>query len=257
MRQKLTRLVGKAIGDFDLINQDDRILVALSGGKDSWSLLLALKELQRKAPINYTLGAVTIHPGSGIFNTEPLVERLQQEGISHEVIHGNLTQIVNNNLTDGTNPCSFCSRLRRGVLYSYAYQNRWNKIAIGHHADDFIETLLLNLFFNGLIKGMSPKLLSDDGRNIVIRPLVYVSEDLTSKFALENSLPIVGCSCPYMGMANRRRDWVKNLISKIEMEAPNVKSSMLSAMGRVRSRHLWDLSKYDHSCKKDSLRQET
>lgn len=251
MRQKLVRLVGKAIGDFDLINANDRILVALSGGKDSWSLLLALKELQHKAPINYEIGVVTIHPGQGVFDCEVLIERLKDEHVHYEVIYSNLTEIVNGNLTHGTNPCSFCSRLRRGLLYSYAAQNNWNKIALGHHADDFIETLLLNLFFNGSLKGMAPKLLSDDKRNMVIRPLVYVSEKLTTIFSKEKNVPVLGCSCPYQGMANHRRKWVKHLISEIELDAPNVKSSMLSAMGRVHTRHLWQqMEKNDHAGRK-------
>lgn len=239
VRKNLIRQVGRAIGDFDLVRDGDRILVALSGGKDSWSLLLALRELQRKAPVNYEIGAVTIHPGSSVFSCELLSERLAMEQIPYEIIYGNLTKIISDNLTHGTNPCSFCSRLRRGVLYSHAAENKWNKIALGHHADDFIETLLLNLFFNGSIKGMSPMLLSDDGRNTVIRPLVYVSEELTAAFAAENNVPIIGCSCPYQGMTNHRRKYVKDLISKIESDAPNVKSSMLSAMGRIHMRHLW------------------
>lgn len=247
MRQKLTRRVGKAIGDFNLIEDGDRILVALSGGKDSWSLLLALRELQRKAPVHYEVGAVTIHPGPNVFSCESLSERLSSEKIQFNIVYGNLTEIINDNLTHGTNPCSFCSRLRRGVLYTYAAENNWNKIALGHHADDFIETLLLNLFFNGSIKGMSPMLHSDDGRNIVIRPLVYVSEELTAKFARDHDVPIIGCSCPYQGMTNHRRKYVKELISKIEADAPNVKSSMLSAMGRIHTRHLWQTKNNDSS----------
>ena len=243
MRKNLIRQVGRAIGDFDLVQEGDRILVALSGGKDSWSLLLALRELRRRAPVTYEIGAVTIHPGSNVFSCDLLTERLALEGIPYKIVHGNLTEIINDNLTHGTNPCSFCSRLRRGVLYSYAAENNWNKIALGHHADDFIETLLLNLFFNGSIKGMSPMLRSDDGRNTVIRPLVYVSEELTAAFAVENNVPIIGCSCPYQGMTNHRRKYVKDLISKIESDAPNVKSSMLSAMGRIHTRHLFQTNR--------------
>ncbi len=239
MRHKLIRQTGKAVGDFNLINDGDRILVALSGGKDSWSLLLALKDLQKRAPVNYEVAAVTIHPGQNVFDCEALCARLDQEHIPYEIIYSSLTDIVNGNLTHGTNPCSFCSRLRRGILYSYAAEKKWNKIALGHHADDFIETLLLNLFFNGSIKGMSPLLHSDDGRNIVIRPLVYVSEELTASFARDKGVPIIACSCPYQGMASHRRRYVKELISKIEQDIPNVKSSMLSAMGRVHTRHLW------------------
>lgn len=238
LRQKLVRLVGKAIGDFNLINAGDRILVALSGGKDSWSLLLALRELQRKAPVSYEIGVVTVHPGHQEFDCSPVIDRLKRDHIAHEVLFSSLVDIVKSNLTPGTNACSFCSRLRRGVLYSYAARNKWNKLALGHHADDFIETLLMNLFFNGSIKGMSPKLKSDDQRNTVIRPLVYVDESLTDKFARDHDAPILGCSCPFQGTTNQKRKWTKNLISKLELEAPNIKSSMLSAMGRVHTRHL-------------------
>ncbi len=150
-----------------------------------------------------------------------------------------LTEIVKENLTPGTSPCSFCARLRRGVLYSHAAREGWNKIALGHHLDDFVETLLLNLFFNGSIKGMSPKLLADDGRNRIIRPLVYVREDMTRKCAGLLGVPLLGCSCPYEGMlGGSRRHWIKKLLSQIEAEVPDVKSNLLTAMGRVRHRHL-------------------
>ncbi|MDD3473399.1 MAG: ATP-binding protein, partial [Syntrophaceae bacterium] len=188
--------------------------------------------------VKFEIGVVTIHPGHRVFDPEPLIQRLTVDHITHEVLYKNLTAIVNHNLTPGTNPCSFCSRLRRGILYSHAAQNNWNKIALGHHADDFIETLMLNIIFNGSIKGMSPKLEADDKRNIVIRPLVYVNERQTKAFAIENKVPLLDCSCPFEGGSNHRRKWVKNLISQIEKDAPNVKSSMLSAMGRIHARHL-------------------
>jgi len=237
--KNLTRLVGKAIGDFGLIEDGDRILVALSGGKDSWSLLYALTELRRKAPITYEIAAATVHPGSGGFDCSALEARLLQDGITHVIIPGNIVDIVNENLTDGTNPCSFCSRLRRGILYSYAIRNGWTKIALGHHKDDFVETLLLNLFFNGTIKGMSPNLHADDGKNRIIRPLVYVREDLTRECAQALGVPVLGCSCSYQGMSGSRRRWIKELLTKIEKEVPDVKSNMLSAMSRVCSRHLF------------------
>ena len=190
----ITRLVGRAIGDFKLIENGDRVLVALSGGKDSWSLLYTLKHLQAKAPVNFEVAAVTIHPGNTVFDCTHLSERLDRDGIAHRVIPGDIVKVVNENLTEGTNPCSFCSRLRRGMLYTYAAREGWNKIALGHHLDDFVETLLLNLFFNGSIKGMSPHLLADDGRNTIIRPLVYVKEELTRQCAQSLGVPILGCS---------------------------------------------------------------
>jgi tRNA 2-thiocytidine biosynthesis protein TtcA len=237
--KKITRLVGKAIGDFDLIQEGDRVLVALSGGKDSWSLLYALKELQRKAPIRYEIGGVTIHPGPEAFNCAALQERLSRDGIFHALVPGNIVTVVNENLEHGTNPCSFCSRLRRGILYTYAAREGWNKIALGHHLDDFVETLLMNLFFNGSIKGMSPNLVADDGKNRVIRPLVYVREDMTLEYAWGAGLPIIDCSCFYQGMGGDRRQWVKRLLNNIEREVPDVRANLLASMGRVRHRHLF------------------
>jgi tRNA 2-thiocytidine biosynthesis protein TtcA len=236
--KSVTRLVGKAIGDFGLIEDGDRILVALSGGKDSWTLLLALRELQRKAPISYQIGAATVHPGPEIFDCARIQERLGDENIPYRTIPADIVNVVKENLTPGTSPCSFCARLRRGILYTFAAEQGWNKIALGHHLDDFIETLLLNLFFNGSIKGMSPNLLADDGTNRIIRPLVYVREEMTRQYAQSVGVPILGCSCGFQGMVASRRRWVKELLSRIEREVPDVKSNLLAAMGRVQRRHL-------------------
>ncbi|MFH1114549.1 MAG: ATP-binding protein [Pseudomonadota bacterium] len=236
--RNISRLVGRAIGDFGLIEEGDRILVALSGGKDSWSLLYALKALQRKAPVTFELGAATVHPGPAGFDCRPLEDRLTHDGIPHTRINGNLVEIINENLTEGTNPCSFCSRLRRGMLYSYALSQGWNKIALGHHLDDFVETLLLNLFFNASIKGMSPNLTADDGKNRVIRPLVYVTEEMTRMCAESLGVPILGCFCSYQGMSGTRRQWTKELLAHIEKEIPGAKSSILHSMKRVHQRHL-------------------
>lgn len=237
--KRITRLVGRAIGRFNLIEDRDRILVALSGGKDSWSLLYALLALQRKAPVTYEVAAVTVHPGPAGFETAVLEERLKRDAIPYWVIPGRIVEVVNENLTEGTNPCSFCSRLRRGIIYNFAADEGWNKIALGHHLDDFIETLLMNLFFSGTIKGMSPNLVSDDERNRVIRPLVYVREEMTRRCAQELKVPILGCFCSYQGMSGTRRAWVKSLIAEIEAEVPSVRSNLLAAMGRVDRRHLF------------------
>jgi tRNA 2-thiocytidine biosynthesis protein TtcA len=221
-----------------LIEDGDRVLVALSGGKDSWSLLYALKYLQRKAPVKYEVAAATIHPGTVGFDCTSLSERLARDGVAHSVIRGDIVSVVNENLTEGTNPCSFCSRLRRGMLYTYAAGEGWNKIALGHHLDDIVETLLLNLFFNGSIKGMSPYLQADDGKNTIIRPLAYVKEESTRRCARSLGVPILGCSCPYQGMSGSKRQWVKELLNRIEEEVPHVRSNLLASMGRVRHRHL-------------------
>ncbi len=239
--KSITRLVGKAIGDFGLIEDGDRILVALSGGKDSWTLLLALRELQRKAPIDYQIGAVTVQPSHETFDCGGIQKRLADEDIPYWIVPSEIVEVVKENLTPGTNPCSFCARLRRGILYTFAAEQHWNKIALGHHLDDFIETLILNMFFNGSIKGMSPNFLADDGRNRIIRPLVYVKEEMTRQYALSVGVPILGCSCPFHGMVSSRRHWVKDLISQMEHEIPDIKSNLLAAMGRVRHRHLLEI----------------
>lgn len=236
--QRIVRLTGKAIADFQLINDRDRILVALSGGKDSWTLLHVLLQLQKKAPVRFEIGAATVHPGSPNFRCESLETRLLTDGIPYTILPGRIVEIVRKHLDAGTTPCSFCARLRRGVLYSYASNEGWNKIALGHHLDDFVETLIMNLFFNGSIKGMNPFLVSDDGRNIVIRPLVYVEEELTRAYAQAVGVPILACSCPYQGMNVSRRHWVKKLIREIEREIPHVKSNILGATRRVHRRHL-------------------
>lgn len=236
--KQIIKLVGKAIGDYSLVENNDRILVALSGGKDSWSLLYSLLALKKRAPIHFDLSTVTIAHDSQKEYLEQMAERLRTDKIAYRFIFSDIPSIVSKHLTEGTNPCSFCSRLRRGILYSFASSEGWNKIALGHHLDDFVETLLLNLFFNGSIKGMSPKLMADDGENIIIRPLVYVREEITSKMACEMGLPVVSCGCIFEGMVNSRRRWVKKLLSDLEKEAPNVKSSILSSMGRVCERHL-------------------
>ncbi len=237
--KKLTRLVGKAIGDFSLIAHEDRILVALSGGKDSWSLIYALRELQRKAPVKYDLMAITVDPGFPCASMDEFKGRLEASGFSYAIVPGNIVEIVNENLTPGTNPCSFCSRLRRGLLYSYALKEGWNKIALGHHLDDFVETLLLNLFYNGSVKAMSPKLLADNGQTTVIRPLVYVRETLTRSCAQDLSVPIFGCSCAYQGMSSSKRHWIKKMLDNLEKDIPDIRSNLLSALGRVKGRHLF------------------
>jgi len=238
LSRQITKAVGRAIGDFDLIRQGDRVLVALSGGKDSWSLLYALCALRKRAPIQFEIAAVTVDVGTADFNHNLIARRLAREGIAHHVIGGNVKQIVDAKLTPGTNPCSLCSRLRRGFMYTFAHANGWNKIALGHHRDDFVETLLLNLFFNGSIKGMSANLRSDDMVNRIIRPLVYVGEDLTTRVAQSLEVPILQCGCRHDRMARSRRQWMKDLLAEIETEIPDVKSNILAAMQRVHYRHM-------------------
>jgi tRNA 2-thiocytidine biosynthesis protein TtcA len=171
-------------------------------------------------------------------DTSAVEQRLGSAGISYGFTEADLIGIINDNLTAGTNPCSFCARLRRGILYTHASLFGFNKIALGHHLDDAIETMLMNMFFNGSIKGMSPSLLADDGKNHVIRPMIYAKEELTRESAKELGVPIINCLCTYGGMTSARRKWMKKLIDSIEREIPDVRTNLLSSMGRVHPRHL-------------------
>ncbi len=234
----IRRLAGQAIGDFGLIENHDRILVALSGGKDSWTLLHILKELQRRAPVSFSLIAVTVHPGFPGFQTQFIEEYLRAHDVEYRIVHASIHRLMIEKLTPDETPCSLCARLKRGVLYTQARMLGCTKIALGHHRDDFIETLLLNQFYNGKIKAMSPLLRADDGQNVVIRPLVYVPEDDIIRFASEAGFPIACCACPACGDQDLKRSRVKSLLGQLEREQPGIKASLLSALADVDSRHL-------------------
>jgi tRNA 2-thiocytidine biosynthesis protein TtcA len=235
---RIRRLVGKAIGDFGLITEGDRILVALSGGKDSWTLLRMLELLRRRAPVNFTLVAVTVHPGFPGFRTEAMEDYLRAERFEHYVVTAPIHALIQMKLAPHEVPCPLCSRMRRGVLYTQAAALGCSKVALGHHRDDFIETLLLNLFYNGTIKAMAPLLQADDGRNVVIRPLVYVAEEETAAYAVEAGFPVTCCACPACGDRDQKRVRVKELLAGLEKDHPGIKASLLAALGDVDLRHL-------------------
>jgi tRNA 2-thiocytidine biosynthesis protein TtcA len=234
----IRRAVGRAIGEFRLIENRDRILVALSGGKDSWTLLHILRRLQARAPVDFSLIAVTIHPGFPGFQTQQIENHLQTLGIEYRIIHAPIHALMLEKLGPEETPCALCSRIKRGVLYTRARELGCTKIALGHHRDDFIETLLLNLFYNGRIKAMAPLLRADDGRNVVIRPLVYVSEDDIIRFAAAAGFPIACCACPACGDGDLKRARIKSMLADLEQEQPGIKASMIAALGRVDTRYL-------------------
>ncbi len=234
----IRRLAGRAIGDFGLIEDRDRILVALSGGKDSWTLLHVLESLQKRAPVAFSLVAVTVHPGFPGFQTGPLEDYLHYRGTEHRIVEAPIHRMMLEKLGAEDTPCSLCSRLRRGVLYSQARQLGCTKIALGHHRDDFIETLLLNQFFNGKIKAMAPLLYADDGINVVIRPLVYVPEEDIIRFASAAGFPITCCACPACGDQDMKRARIKKLLADLERDRPGIKASLLAALADVDHRHL-------------------
>lgn len=238
--KRMKRLTGRAIGDFDLIEDKDRILVALSGGKDSWAMLYILTELCRRAPINYELIPVTVDPGFDGFDTTTIFHHLEQNGFSGHIEKTCNKERIDRHLKPGTSYCAFCARLRRGTLYSTATKLGCNKVALGHHLDDHIETLLLNQFYSGTIAAMSPKLKADNGIHTVIRPLVYVEESMIETWAQLKQVPQVDCSCPQLARRDQKRQKIKGLIAELQQDNPLLKKSLLKAMAYVQPRHLLD-----------------
>lgn len=234
----IRKLVGRAIGDFGLIQNNDRVLVALSGGKDSWTLLRVLTRLQERAPISFSLVAVTVHTGFPGFQTGLMEAYLREHGYDYRIVHAPVHELMLEKLGPDDTPCSLCARIKRGVLYTQARELDCTRIALGHHREDFIETLLLNQFYNGKIKAMSPLLHADDGRNIVIRPLVYVPEDEIVRYASGAGFPITCCACPACGDQDLKRSKIKHLLATLELEHPGIKASLLAALGDVDHRHL-------------------
>jgi tRNA 2-thiocytidine biosynthesis protein TtcA len=236
--RRIRRLIGRAIGEFGLIRNRDRIMVALSGGKDSWTLLHMLDALRKRAPVSFSLLAVTVHPGFPGFRAEGIEDYLREHGYEHRIVHAPVHELLIEKLSPDETPCALCSRIKRGVLYTQARELGCTKIALGHHRDDFIETLLLNQFFNGTIKAMSPLLRADDGRNVVIRPLVYVPEEDIIRFAAEAGFPVTCCACPACGDPEQKRVQVKKLLADLEQAHPRIKASLLASLAKVDFRHL-------------------
>lgn len=238
--RRIRKLTGRAIGEFNLIEAGDRIAVGVSGGKDSYTLLHILEELRRRAPVKYELVAVNVDAGFPGYRKEKIAAHLQENGFACRMESTNCYRIIEEKRRPGSSYCSFCARLRRGVLYHLADELGCNKIALGHHLDDFIETLLLNQFYVGTLAAMSPKLLADNGRHTVIRPLVYVPEKEIIAFARANGFPVVCCACPVCGVVDQKRQRMKGLIRDLARENPHLKQSLLGALGNVHPRHLLD-----------------
>ncbi len=238
MEHHIRRLCGRAIGDFGLIRNNDRILVALSGGKDSWTLLHVLESLRRRAPVGFSLIAVTVHPGFPGFRTDVMEEYLRAHDFEYRIVSAPIHGLMLEKLTPDDTPCALCARIRRGVLYTQARELGCTKIALGHHREDFIETLLLNQFYNGRIKAMAPLLISDAGLDVVIRPLVYVPEDDIIRYAAGEGFPIACCACPACGDPDMKRGKIKKLLAGLEQEHPGIKPSLLAALADVDHRHL-------------------
>jgi tRNA 2-thiocytidine biosynthesis protein TtcA len=240
LEARIAKKTTKAIVDFNLIEDGDRVMVGLSGGKDSWALMQMLDLLRQRAPIDFSLVAVNVDSGYKDFKHDVIAKTCEARGWEYRIEHTSIGDVMDDLLDANATPCSLCARLRRGVLYRIATEVGATKIALGHHLDDFIETLLLNLFFAGALKAMPARLVSDNGEHVVIRPLAYVGEDEARLYTKEVGLPIIGCCCPACGDLSLQRQRVKRLILDLEREHPGVKQSMLKALGNVMPRHLLD-----------------
>jgi tRNA 2-thiocytidine biosynthesis protein TtcA len=244
LQKRLRRNVGEAIADYNMIVEGDRIMVCLSGGKDSYTMLEILRNLQQSAPINFSLVAVNLDQKQPGFPEHILPAYLESIGVEYKIVEENTYGIVKDKIPEGKTTCSLCSRLRRGILYRTATELGATKIALGHHRDDILQTMFLNMFYGGKMKGMPPKLMSDDGKHIVIRPLAYCREKDIERFAIAREYPIIPCNlCGSQPNLQRQvigemlRDWDKRYPGRIE--------TMFSAMQNVVPSHMCDTTLFD------------
>lgn len=237
--QPIVKATGQAIADFSMIEQGDKVMVCLSGGKDSYTLLDVLLHLQKKAPIDFELVAVNLDQGQPGFPTHVLPEYLTALGVPHHILMQDTYAVVKEKVPEGKTTCSLCSRLRRGILYAHARQIGATKIALGHHREDLLETLFMNMFFGARLKSMSPKLRADDGVNVVIRPLVYVPEAQIQRYASAKAFPIIPCNlCG--SQPNLQREVVGQMLAQWEKEQPGRLHNILQSLTRVTPSHLLD-----------------
>ena len=239
LERKVIRATAEAVRDFDLIGEGDRIMVAVSGGKDSYTLLHVLQRLRERAPIDFDLVAVNLDQGQPGYPAHVVEAHLRAVGVPYRMIARDTYSVVRRLVPEGKTTCSVCSRLRRGVLYDAAVELGCTKIALGHHRDDLVETLVLSALYAGALKSMPPKLRSDDGRNVVIRPMCYAAEEDIAAFAAAKRFPIVPCDlCGSQPNLRRRR--VKELLAELSREHRAVKGNLLNALGNVVPSHLLD-----------------
>ncbi|MFC5398948.1 tRNA 2-thiocytidine(32) synthetase TtcA [Undibacterium jejuense] len=239
LHKRLCRLVGQAIGDFNMIEDGDKVMVCLSGGKDSYALLDILMTLRERAPIHFDIVAVNLDQKQPNFPADILPAYLEKLGIPYHIENQDTYSIVKRLIPEGKTTCSLCSRLRRGILYRVADELGANKIALGHHRDDILETFFLNMFFGGKLKGMPAKLQSDDGKHIVIRPMAYVKEADTQRYAEVKQFPIIPCDlCG--SQENLQRKQIKGLMREWDKKFPGRVDNIFSALSTVAPSHLMD-----------------
>lgn len=244
LQKRLRRNVGKAIEDFNMIEAGDRIMVCLSGGKDSYAMLDILMNLKISAPIDFELVAVNMDQKQPGFPEHVLPEYLSKLGVEYYILEKDTYSIVKAKVPEGKTTCGLCSRLRRGSLYGFAEEIGANKIALGHHRDDIVETLFLNMFYGGKMKAMPPKLLSDDGRNVVIRPLAYCKESDLIAFAEHKAFPIIPCNlCG--SQENLQRQAVKQMLQEWERKHPGRVDSIFGAIGNISPSQMADRELFD------------
>ncbi len=246
IEKKLSRAMGRAMGDFQMLEEGDRVLVAVSGGKDSYTMLHLLRAFQKKAPVRFEMKVVNIDQGHPGYPADRLRGYMAREGYDFTMIEEDTYSIVTDKIPEGKTYCSLCSRLRRGILYRVADELQTNKIALGHHREDVLQTFFLNLYFAGKLASMPPKLLADDGRHIVIRPLVYCAEDDIAAFSHAMEFPILPCDlCG--SQDNLQRKLVGKQLDELELARPGTKQIMLAALQNVRPSHLLDRSLWDQT----------
>ncbi len=237
---KLSRQIGTAIADYGMIEAGDVVAVAVSGGKDSLTLLDILLGMRRRSPVKFDLVAVTVDQGYEGFRWPVMEKHFKALGVPYHIENTRISDVIEDHKTPGSTWCALCARLRRGVLYRLAKEKGWTKIAHGHHADDLIETHLLSQLFNGVVQSMPPILRAQDGHNVVIRPMCYVWERQVIAYTKERQFPVICCACPACRDFTLKRQRVKALLGELEESWPGVKQSLLSAQRRVKLTQLMD-----------------